>query len=490
MNIKKRQGFTLVEIMTVVAIIAVLAVTVIYTLNPTQFFAQGRDGNRVAGIGTLNKAVSLYYSDAMNNPSTLFMGTSSVVYVSIPDPTAKTTAGTNCSSLGFVSTASTTYHCAAPSNYLKTDGTGWVPINFNAYPGGSVMSALPVDPINTATSGEYYVYTTNGVGGYEIMAQPQAAKDASNTATFVKGTDLSLLTSFPGTESGTSGQNIWVADYGNNRVEEFSPSGAYLSQFGTAGSGNGQFSGPTGIAVDASGNIWVVDYGNDRVEEFSPSGAYLSQFGSYGTGNGQFVLPESIAIDASGNILVADYWNNRVEEFSPSGAYLSQFGTAGSGNGQFSGPGEIAFNPYTGNIYITDEGNNRVEVFSSSSAYLSQFGSYGTGNGQFSTPYGITYYNGSIWVTDNGNNRVQEFSGGGGGLGVGVYFSQFGTTGSGNGQFSGPESISVDVSGNFWIADYQNNRVEEFSSSSAYISQFGTTGSGNGQFSGPGEIGI
>jgi prepilin-type N-terminal cleavage/methylation domain-containing protein len=193
----KQKGFSLVEILTVVGIVAVLALVVVYALNPSQFFAQGNDANRVAAIGTLDKSVSLYYSNAMNTPSTLFMGTSSVVYVSIPDPTATTTAGTNCSGIGLVSTASTTYHCAAPSNYLNVDGTGWVPVNFTSYPGGSPLSSLPKDPINTTSSGEYLVYTTNGAGGYEIMGNPQSVKDASDTADFVKGTNLTLVTTFP-----------------------------------------------------------------------------------------------------------------------------------------------------------------------------------------------------------------------------------------------------------------------------------------------------
>jgi hypothetical protein len=60
--------------------------------------------------------------------------------------------------------------------------------------------------------------------------------------------------------------------------------------------GNGQLSGPKDLAVDSSGNIWVADPGNTRVQEFNSSGSYLSQFGSAGTGNGQFNGLNGIAI--------------------------------------------------------------------------------------------------------------------------------------------------------------------------------------------------
>ena len=71
-------------------------------------------------MDTLNKAVSLYYSDAMNNPSTMFMGTSSVIYVSIPDPAATSTAGDQCQGLGLpAAPTGYTYQCATSSTYTK-----------------------------------------------------------------------------------------------------------------------------------------------------------------------------------------------------------------------------------------------------------------------------------------------------------------------------------------------------------------------------------
>jgi tripartite motif-containing protein 71 len=82
--------------------------------------------------------------------------------------------------------------------------------------------------------------------------------------------------------------NVWAADKENNRIEKFNSKGEYLSQFGTSGSGNGQFSKPYDVAIDKEGNIWVTDRGNSQVEKFNSKGEYLLQFGSLGNGNGQF----------------------------------------------------------------------------------------------------------------------------------------------------------------------------------------------------------
>jgi hypothetical protein len=68
--------------------------------------------------------------------------------------------------------------------------------------------------------------------------------------------------------------------------------------------------------VDTSGYIYVADSYNNRIQKFSASGEYITQWGSFGTGNGQFKIPYGIAVDASGNVYVADTVNNRIQKFS------------------------------------------------------------------------------------------------------------------------------------------------------------------------------
>jgi DNA-binding beta-propeller fold protein YncE len=61
---------------------------------------------------------------------------------------------------------------------------------------------------------------------------------------------------------------VYVADSGNNRILMFTSSGAYLTQWGTRGTGNGQFNRPYGVAVDGSGNVYVADTNNNRIQVF------------------------------------------------------------------------------------------------------------------------------------------------------------------------------------------------------------------------------
>ena len=83
---------------------------------------------------------------------------------------------------------------------------------------------------------------------------------------------------------------------------------------GISGTGDGQFTFPTGVAVDGSGNIYVSDPFDDRVQIFNSAGEFQSKFGSSGSGDGQFNFPLDIAIDTT-RIYVADTMNNRVQVF-------------------------------------------------------------------------------------------------------------------------------------------------------------------------------
>jgi sugar lactone lactonase YvrE len=252
--------------------------------------------------------------------------------------------------------------------------------------------------------------------------------------------------------------NLWVADHGNSRIEEFNEKGEYQKTFGSSGTGNGQLSGPDGLAVDSKGNVWVVDTGNSRVEEFNEKGEYVKTFGSSGTGNGQFKTPEGITVDSHNNIWVSDTYNGRLEEFNEKGEYLKTVGSKGSGTGQIGESEGIAVGP--GNsVWVADWLNNRVEEFNEKGEYVTEFGTEGTGNGQLKHPYGITVdTKGEVWVADTNNYRVEGFNE------KGEYLTQFGTKGSEAGQFSFsyPIGLTANAKREIWITDSSDNRIENW----------------------------
>ena len=97
---------------------------------------------------------------------------------------------------------------------------------------------------------------------------------------------------------------------------------AFLLEWGSNGSGEGQNDFPRGVAVDPQGNVYVVDLGNYRIQKFTADGAFLTQWGSEGGGEGQFNAPVGVAVDGQGNVYVAekmdidaDSGNDRIQKF-------------------------------------------------------------------------------------------------------------------------------------------------------------------------------
>lgn len=113
-------------------------------------------------------------------------------------------------------------------------------------------------------------------------------------------------------------------------------------------------------------------------------------------------------------------------------------------------------------------------------SYSLKWGSFGTGNGQFDQPEGIARdSNGNIYVVDYNNHRIQKFSS------TGTYLDKWGSQGNWYGQFSFPHGIAIDNNDVVYVADSSNNRIQTFDTDGNYLSQFGEFGAGDGQMIGP-----
>lgn len=209
-----KDGFTLIELLIVIAVITILSIVVILVLNPTQLVEQSRDANRLSDMNTLNEAVGVYEAQGGSN-----LGSANTVYVSLPDPTATSTAGDQCQGLGLLSLPSGyTYQCAASSTYRATNGTGWIPINFSSIP-APPLGQLPIDPINTSSSREYYTYTTNGLQ-FEVTSGMESQKYQLSGSNDVISNDGGILATVY--EKGTK-FGLEPLDYGDSSLVGYWP---------------------------------------------------------------------------------------------------------------------------------------------------------------------------------------------------------------------------------------------------------------------------
>jgi hypothetical protein len=182
---------------------------------------------------------------------------------------------------------------------------------------------------------------------------------------------------------------LFVADEGNNRVDVFDTEGNFLKAFGwgvkdgspvlqtctsaclkgSAGTGAGQFSKPTAIAVDNSPTstsrhaVYVVDFGNLRVEKFDEEGNFLLSFGSEGTGEGQFASPGGlgsgvfVGVGPTGTVYVVDSlrpgseFERRLQRFKPDGTPIPTQCILGKG-----GRASALAVDSSGSFYVSNQG--------------------------------------------------------------------------------------------------------------------------------------
>src|SRR6185312_14141895 len=137
----------------------------------------------------------------------------------------------------------------------------------------------------------------------------------------------------------------YVADAGHNRVLVYGAEGSLIARWGAGGgngtssSSSGGFNHPSGVAVSPAPfgeDVYVADKGNDRIVELGQNGEVLRTWGGRGSGEGRFHAPAGVAVDGGGNVFALDSENNRVQVFDSAGRFQAKWGLRGTGLGDFS----------------------------------------------------------------------------------------------------------------------------------------------------------
>ncbi|XP_078584377.1 uncharacterized protein LOC144866692 [Branchiostoma floridae x Branchiostoma japonicum] len=252
--------------------------------------------------------------------------------------------------------------------------------------------------------------------------------------------------------------------HGNQRQREHQPQRA---TFGGKGSGTGQFDSPLGVAVSDEGEIYVAEYGNRRIQVFTLQGTFVRQFPTVVSG-GEKIYPHDVAMDGEGNLwlvggsLAADF----AVHYNKQGRVLRKFDLQKTRRGR-----GVAVDTRRNHILITQSTgrllspHGEVLVFKPDGTLV---GTVGQQQGMKHPRYITVDREGNILVSDVDNHCVYVYNK------DGQFLFQFGGEGSGEGQLKHPRGICTDRAGNIIVADMGNNHVEMFDKTGKFLKHITT----------------
>ena len=299
--------------------------------------------------------------------------------------------------------------------------------------------------------------------------------------------------------------NIYIVDTLNNRIRKVdAATGIIQTVAGTGGAGysgdggpatSAEIKNPVGVAVDASGNIYIADTENHRIRKVDAATGIIQTVAGTGVGgdsgdggpatSAQLRKAQGVTVDASGNIYIADTLNQRIRKVdAPTGIIQTVAGTgvAGySGDGgpatsaQIKNPAVVAVDA-SGNIYIGDTDNHRIRKVDPATGIIQTVAGTGvagySGDGgpatsaQIKNPAVVAVdASGNIYIGDTDNHRIRKVDPATGiiqtvaGTGVAGYSGDGGLATSA--QLKKAQGVTVDASGNIYIADTENYRIRK-----------------------------
>ena len=256
--------------------------------------------------------------------------------------------------------------------------------------------------------------------------------------------------------------------------------------------------------MDISGNVYIADTENNKIRMVSRTGiittiAGTGTAGSNGDGgaatSAQLNSPFGVSVDISGNMYIADYYNSKIRKVTSTGI-ITTF--AGGGDSGSSGNGGAATSArlhnawgvsldISGSVYIADLGNHKIRKVTSTGIIttIAGTGTAGSsGDGGAATSAQLYYpaevsvdISGNVYIADSDNHKIRKVTS----TGIIATIAGTGTAGSsGDGgaatsaQLNSPTGVSVDVSGSVYIAEFGDHKIRMVTSTGIITTIAGT----------------
>jgi sugar lactone lactonase YvrE len=374
---------------------------------------------------------------------------------------------------------------------LAGGGANGVTPGFANGSGTSALFNLPTGVVADAAGNVYVSDKFNHAIRQITPSGVVATLSGNGTAGFVDGLPAASRFNSPaGIAIDVSG-NLFIAEEGNQRIREIgtlvavtSLAGNGLRGFADGPGSTAQFDYPRNLAVDASGNIIVAE--GHRIRKITPAGDVSTLagtgIGGYSGDGGPATsanlnAPQDVAIDGSGNIFVADFLNNVIRRITPAGVISTWAGIGSAGfrdgaSAMFNGPRGVAVDA-SGNVYVADDKNHAIRKITPDHSVITLAGNgfpgFADNQGtaaQFDKPADVAVDAvGNLYVADYNNQRIRKITPSGNVSTLAGNSLRGAIDGQGSSaQFNFPGGVTLDATGNVYVADGENYRIRKITS--------------------------